>query len=186
MGAAAFDEAGGEGAATRPHAPGGPWVLLRSSYGGGFVEVVPRGQEDEYVVRVARDGALSFRSLLRLSRDGVWSYATQGYLNFRDGQDNDPRQHLRAHGNEQPFAPLRALVDTARMHLERRAPVRDVLAALRCPSRIAPWDWRLLLDAARAGACADASLQPTSGDASLVGHSILDDFQPACAECPIS
>ena len=74
---AAWHEAGGEGAA-RPHGPGGPWVLLRSSYGGGFVEVVPRGQEDEYVVRVAKDGALSFRSLLRLRRDGVWSYATQG------------------------------------------------------------------------------------------------------------
>ena len=159
----------GREAAPRPDGPSGgpsgPWVLLRSAYGGGFVEVVPRGQDDEYVVRVAKDGMLSFRSLLRLSRDGVWSYATQGYLNFRDGQDNDPRQHVRAHGNEQPFAPLRSLVDTARMQVERRGPVHDVLAWLRCPSRIAPWDWRLLLDAARAGACADASLEPTSGDA---------------------
>ena len=161
-------DAGREGAAPRlggSAGPGGPWVLLRSAYGGGFVEVVPRGQDEEYVVRVAKDGTLSFRSLLRLSRDGVWSFATQGYLNFRDGQDNDPRQHVRAHGNEQPFAPLRSLVDTARMHVELRRPVHDVLASLRCPSRIAPWDWRLLLDAARAGACADASLEPTSGDA---------------------
>ena len=52
----------GEGAATRGHAPGGPWVLLRSSYGGGFVEVVPRGQEDEYVVRVK--GRAGRRALL--------------------------------------------------------------------------------------------------------------------------
>ena len=158
-------EGGREGGGPWPGGPSGPWVLLRSGYGGGFVEVVPRGQDEEYVVRVAKDGMVSFRSLLHLSRDGVWSYATQGYLNFRDGQDNDPRQHVRAHGNEQPFAPLRFLVDTARMQVELRRPVHDVLASLRCPSRIAQWDWGLLLDAARAGACAGASLEPTSGDA---------------------
>ena len=137
--------------------PGGPWVLLRSAYAGGFVEVVPRGQDDEYVVRVARDGVLSFRSLLRLSREGVWSYATQGYLNFRE-IDNDPRQHVRAHGNDAPFGPLRELLPTARMHVEARAPVRDVLGEMRCPSIVPPWDWRLLIDAARGGAC-DEPLQ---------------------------
>ena len=66
-------------------------------------------------------------------RDGVWSHATQGFLNFRDGQDNDPRQHVRAHGNEQPFAPLRELVASARMHVEARAPVRDVLPLPKLP-----------------------------------------------------
>lgn len=145
--------------ATAPAAsgPGGPWVLLRSAYAGGFVEVVPRGQDDEYVVRVARDGVLSFRSLLSLSRQGVWSYATQGFLNFRE-IDNDPRQHVRAHGNEAPFGPLRELLPTARMHVEARAPVRDVLGEMRCPSIVPPWDWRLLIDAARGGAC-DEPLQ---------------------------
>jgi len=144
-------------AAPTASGPGGPWVLLRSAYAGGFVEVVPRGQDDEYVVRVARDGVLSFRSLLRLSREGVWSYATRGFLNFRE-IDNDPRQHVRAHGNDAPFGPLRELLPTARMHVEARAPVRDVLSEMRCPSIVPPWDWRLLIDAARGGAC-DEPLQ---------------------------
>ena len=202
------------------------WVLLRSAYAGGFVEVVPRGQDDEYVVRVAKDGMLSFRSLLKLSRFGVrqrqharaasrpacvgahrcrggavrdldgsdpgsrrraqvWSYATKGYLNFRDGTDNDPRQHVRAHGNEAPFLPVRELLASARMHVERRPPVRDVLGSLRCPSIVPPWDWKLLLDAARAGACgapvdaaggADIALRRAAHALRLLGAVMGADF----------
>ncbi len=132
--------------------PGGRWVALRSAYGGGFVEVLPRSQADEYVARVARDGQLSFRSLLLLRRDAVWSHAVGGYINLRGAQEGDAREHLRAHGNDAPFRPLRDLAASARFHVERRAPVVDVIGAMRCPE--APtFDWNLLLDAARAGAC---------------------------------
>ena len=129
--------------------PGGRWVALRSAYGGGFVEVLPRSQADEYVARVARDGQLSFRSLLLLRRDAVWSHAVGGYINLRGAQEGDAREHLRAHGNDAPFRPLRDLAASARFHVERRAPVVDVIGAMRCPE--APtFDWNLLLDAARA------------------------------------
>ena len=102
--------------------PGGRWVALRSAYGGGFVEVLPRSQADEYVARVARDGQLSFRSLLLLRRDAVWSHAVGGYINLRGAQEGDAREHLRAHGNDAPFRPLRDLAASARFGGSNGAP----------------------------------------------------------------
>ncbi|KOO22796.1 hypothetical protein Ctob_000642 [Chrysochromulina tobinii] len=134
------------------------WVLLRSPYAGGYVEVISRGEEDEYVVRVAADGKLSYRSLFVLEPEAVWSYAVGGALNWRHPDASDPKQHVRAHGNSKPYGPLRSSVPTARLLVFRPPPVVDVLSALACPTAVPPFEWALLLDAARAGVCSSASL----------------------------
>jgi hypothetical protein len=49
------------------------WVVLRSAYAGGYVEVVGRGEEPQYVVRIAAGGRLSYRSLFLISDEALWS-----------------------------------------------------------------------------------------------------------------
>eukprot|EP00965_Chrysotila_dentata_P190076 6173671-Pleurochrysis_carterae.AAC.1 len=172
------------------------WVLLRSRYAGGFVTVNGQHEGDEYVVRVTTDGSLSYRSLLRFSPRAVWS-AHSGYLNLRDAAPGQTRQPLRAHGNEQPWRPMRALQDSARMHVRTLRRVRgggdgddgddsgegdgggggddangggvgdgsvrggdaSLLQRMRCALPAPPFDWNLLLDAARAGACDSTSTE---------------------------
>eukprot|EP00966_Prymnesium_polylepis_P269478 6225699-Prymnesium_polylepis.1 len=48
-------------------------VLLKSPHAGGYVEVVGRSEGDEYVVRVARDAYLSYRSLFVITAEAIWS-----------------------------------------------------------------------------------------------------------------
>lgn len=134
------------------------WVLLRSPYAAGYVEVLGRGEGDEYVVRVASEGRLSYRSLFMLGEDSVWSHAVGGYLNWRRPTSTEPRQHVRAHGNIEPWGPLRTLVPSARLHVLKPPPLVDVLGAMACPTKAPAFDWNLLLDAARAGSCAAADL----------------------------
>ena len=135
------------------------WVLLRSAYAGGYVEVLSRGEESEYVVRVASAGRLSYRSLFMLRRDAVWSHAVGGFLNWRRPTPSEPRQHVRAHGNTEPWGPLREIPPSARLHIFKPPPVVDVLGALSCPTAAPPFEWALLLDAARAGSCRGESLE---------------------------
>ncbi len=134
------------------------WVLLRSPFAGGYVEVVGRGEEEEYVVRVAAEGKLSYRSLFMLEPEAVWSYAVSGALNWRPPDVSDTKQHVRAHGNTKPYSPLRAPAPTARLLVFRPPAVVDVLSGLACPTDVPPFDWKLLLDAARAGSCNSAAL----------------------------
>ena len=124
------------------------WVVLRSAYAGGYVEVVSRGESDEYVVRIAADGKLSYRSLLRLTPDAIWAHSVGGYINWRRPAPNEPKTgHVRAHGNVEPWRALRVLSPSARLHVRRVPPVVDVLGALPCPTRAPAFDWNLLLDA---------------------------------------
>ena len=135
------------------------WVFLRSPYAAGYVEVSGRGEGDEYVVRISKDGKLSYRSLFLLQEDAVWSHAVGGYLNWRRATDSDPRQHLRAHGNTEPWQPLRTLASSARLRVTSVPPVIDVLGSIPCPTAVPPFDWALLLDAARAGSCGASDLR---------------------------
>ena len=48
-----------------------------------------------------------YRSLLLLTRNSVWSAATQGFLNLRKVADGS--QPVRAHGNSEPWRPLLAV-----------------------------------------------------------------------------
>lgn len=136
---------------------------------GGFVSVQARSEGDEYVVRIAPDGAMSFRSLLRLTHRGVWSGGVGGYLNFRAADGG--QQHVRAHGDDQPFAPLRHPVPTslARVTRRRRRATVPALGAIRCPLDAPPFDWGLLLDAARAGRFAERRLLRL-GEISAIHH----------------
>ena len=134
------------------------WVLLRSAYLPGYMEVISRGEENEYVVRVAPEGKLSYRSLFLLKDDAIWSYAVGGFLNWRRPTSSEPRQHVRAHGNTEPFRPLISRPPSSRLHLITPPPVTDVLGNLECPTAAPTFDWNLLLDAARAGTCNGAGL----------------------------
>ena len=134
------------------------YVLLQSAYAGGYVEVVGRGEESEYVVRIGAEGRLSHRSLFLLEDDAIWSHAVGGYLNWRRPTASEPKQHVRAHGNTEPFGPLRTKESSARFQIGSPPPLVDVLGRLPCPADIPLFDWNWLLDAARAGACAGASL----------------------------
>lgn len=138
-------------AASRRGAHG--WVLLRSAYAGGYVEVVGRGEEREFVVRIAPEGRLSYRSLFLIRGDAVWSHAVGGFLNWRRPTESSPQQHVRAHGNVEPWGPLRELPASARMHITKPPPVVDLLGGMACPGNAPAFDWNLLLDAARAGTC---------------------------------
>ena len=142
--------------------------LLPPQLAGGFVSVQARAEGDEYVVRVAPDGAMSFRSLLRLTHRGVWSGGVGGYLNFRAADGG--QQHVRAHGDVQPFAPLRHPVPTslARVTKRRRRATVPTLGAIRCPLDAPPFDWGLLLDAARAGRFAERRLLLLPGEISAI------------------
>ena len=133
------------------------WVLLRSAFASGYVEVLSRGESDEYVVRIGADGKLSYRSLFLLNGDAVWSHAVGGYLNWRRPTPSEPRQHVRAHGNTEPWGPLRTMAPSARLHVLRPPPLIDVLGSLACPDVAPAFDWNLLLDAARAGSCSASS-----------------------------
>ena len=134
------------------------WVLLHSPFAGGYAEVVGRGEESEYVVRIAAESRLSYRSLFLLDEEAIWSHSVGGYLNWRQPTSSESSSTVRAHGNTEPFTPLRTLAPSARFRVSMPPPFVDVLSGIRCPADVVPYDWNLLLDAARAGACDAAGL----------------------------
>ena len=153
------------------------WVALRSDYAGGYVEALGRGEDNEYVVRVAPEGKLSYRSLFLLGDEAIWSHGVGGYLNWRQPTSSEPKQHVRAHGNVEPWGPLRTLTSSARFRVVAPPPVVDVLGGLACPVDVPPFDWALLLDAARAGACDSSGLPAlrTAATALEALHGTLGD-----------
>lgn len=153
------------------------WVVLRSPYAGGYMEVIGTGEDSEYVVRIADGAKLSYRSLFLIGEEGLWSHGVGGFLNWRRPTSSEPQQHVRAHGNEEPWGPLRTLTPSARFRVFRPPPIVDLLGRLACPSDAPSFDWSLLLDAARAGSCDSSGLEAlrTAATALEVLDAVLGD-----------
>ena len=94
---------------------------------GRLWEVLGRGEDGEYVVRIGAEGRLSYRSPLLISEDAIWSHAVDGFISWREPTSGEPTPRACSRQHGALGAALRAL--SARFRAFRAPPVIDTLEA---------------------------------------------------------